>query len=122
MQEAKRNGAELPKIMILLDSAGNLATQKEIDDATSGSDKADMTRAKLLKSAFRILMTKLGICKIPFIFTNNTYVMCENVHRRIFLYFRPFRSIKRIQPQEIVFMFFEKLDFKIRDNFFRGFG
>ena len=32
-----------------------------------------MTRAKLLKSAFRILMTKLGICKIPFIFTNHTY-------------------------------------------------
>ena len=63
----------MPKILIALDSAGNLATQKEIDDAKSGSDKADMTRAKLLKSAFRILMTKLGICKIPFLFTNHTY-------------------------------------------------
>lgn len=71
--EQKNKGAELPKILIALDSAGNLATQKEIDDAKSGSDKADMTRAKLLKSAFRILMTKLGICKIPFIFTNHTY-------------------------------------------------
>ena len=71
--EQKNKGIELPKILIALDSAGNLATQKEIDDAKSGSDKADMTRAKLLKSAFRILMTKLGICKIPFIFTNHTY-------------------------------------------------
>jgi RecA/RadA recombinase len=71
--EQKNKGIELPKILIALDSAGNLATQKEIDDAKSGSDKADMTRAKLLKSAFRILMTKLGICKIPFLFTNHTY-------------------------------------------------
>jgi RecA/RadA recombinase len=72
--EQKKKGAELPKIMIVLDSAGNLATQKEIDDARSGSDKSDMTRAKLLKSTFRILMTKLGICKIPFLFTNHTYM------------------------------------------------
>lgn len=71
--EQKNKGIELPKIMICLDSAGNLATQKEVDDAKSGSDKADMTRAKLLKSTFRILMTKLGICKIPFLFTNHTY-------------------------------------------------
>jgi RecA/RadA recombinase len=71
--EQKKKGAKLPRIMLCLDSAGNLATQKEVDDAKSGSDKADMTRAKLLKSTFRILMTKLGICKIPFIFTNHTY-------------------------------------------------
>lgn len=70
-QQAK--GLVIPKVMIILDSAGNLATQKEIDDAKSGSDKADMTRSKLLKSTFRILMTKLGIVKVPFIFTNHTY-------------------------------------------------
>lgn len=71
--EQKNKGYELPKIMVVLDSAGNLATQKEVDDARSGSDKADMTRAKLLKSTFRILMTKLGIVKVPFIFSNHTY-------------------------------------------------
>lgn len=70
----KKKGVTLPKILIVLDSAGNLATQKEIDDAKTGADKSDMTRAKLLKSTFRILMTKLGICKIPFIFTNHTYM------------------------------------------------
>ena len=47
--EQKKKGIELPKIMVVLDSAGNLATQKEIDDAKTGSSKADMTRAKLLK-------------------------------------------------------------------------
>ena len=74
LMEQKKKGVNLPKIMIVLDSAGNLATQKEIDDAKSGSDKADMTRAKLLKSTFRILMTRMGICKIPFLFSNHTYM------------------------------------------------
>ena len=37
-------------MMIILDSAGNLATQKEINDAISGSEKSEMTRSKILKS------------------------------------------------------------------------
>ena len=73
MQDIKRSGGTIPKIMIILDSAGNLATQKEIDDAASGSEKADMTRSKILKSIFRIIMTPLADLKIPFIFTNHTY-------------------------------------------------
>jgi len=81
--EQKKKGVELPKILIALDSAGNLATQKEVDDAKSGSDKADMTRAKLLKSTFRILMTKLGICKIPFLFTNHTYQTQDLFSRQV---------------------------------------
>jgi RecA/RadA recombinase len=81
--EQKNKGAEIPKILIALDSAGNLATQKEVDDAKSGSDKADMTRAKLLKSTFRILMTKLGICKIPFLFTNHTYMTQDLFSKQI---------------------------------------
>jgi len=71
--ENKRKGVTIPKILLCLDSAGNLATQKEIDDSLSGSDKADMTRAKVLKSIFRILMTRMAEVKMPFIFTNHTY-------------------------------------------------
>ena len=73
MQEIKRKGGEIPKLMIILDSAGNLATAKEIADAASGSEKSDMTRSKILKSIFRIIMTPLADLKIPFIFTNHTY-------------------------------------------------
>lgn len=73
MIEQKEKGFKLPKIMVVLDSAGNLATAKEVKDAIDGSEKADMTRAKLLKSTFRILMTRMGICKMPFLFTNHTY-------------------------------------------------
>jgi RecA/RadA recombinase len=71
--EQKRKGIEIPKVMVALDSAGNLATQKEIDDAVSGSEKSDMTRAKVLKSIFRIIMTPMAECKIPFIFSNHSY-------------------------------------------------
>lgn len=75
--EQKDKGIELPKIMVCLDSAGNLATQKEINDAVSGSDKRDMTRTQVLKSTFRILMTQFGLCKIPFVFTNHTYAKID---------------------------------------------
>lgn len=83
MQDAKRNGAELPKIMIILDSAGNLATQKEIDDAVSGSEKSDMTRSKILKSIFRIIMTPMADLKIPFLFTNHTYQTQDFISRQV---------------------------------------
>lgn len=83
MQDAKRSGAELPKLMIILDSAGNLATQKEIDDAVSGSDKSDMTRSKILKSIFRIIMTPLADLKIPFLFTNHTYQTQDFISRQV---------------------------------------
>ena len=83
MQEVKRNGGKTPKIMMILDSAGNLATQKEIDDARSGSEKADMTRSKVLKSIFRIIMTPLADLKIPFIFTNHTYQTQDFISRQV---------------------------------------
>ena len=74
---------KLPKIMVVLDSAGNLATQKEIEDAKTGSSKADMTRATLLKSTFSIIMTQFGICKIPFLFTNHTYQTQDLFSRQV---------------------------------------
>ena len=83
MQEIKRAGGEVPKIMIVLDSAGNLATAKEIEDAASGSEKSDMTRSKVLKSIFRIIMTPLADLKIPFLFTNHTYRTQDFISRQV---------------------------------------
>lgn len=73
LMEAKEKGAKLPKIMICLDSLGMLATTKEIDDAISGNTAADMTRAKSIRSLFRIITSDLTGLGIPFIFTNHTY-------------------------------------------------
>lgn len=64
---------EKDKVVILIDSIGNLASKKEIDDAKSGSDKADMTRAKRLKSLWRIVTPHLKIKDIPLISINHTY-------------------------------------------------
>jgi len=43
------------RILILIDSIGNLASKKEVDDALDGKSTADMTRAKQLKSLFRMI-------------------------------------------------------------------
>lgn len=83
MQEVKRAGGKTPKIMMILDSAGNLATAKEIEDARSGSEKSDMTRSKVLKSIFRIIMTPMADLKIPFLFTNHTYQTQDFISRQV---------------------------------------
>lgn len=71
--EKKEAGMNIPKVMFILDSVGNLATQKEIDDAKAGNDKADMTKAKQIRSIFRILMQKMGIIGGTFAFSNHVY-------------------------------------------------
>jgi RecA/RadA recombinase len=73
MMEAKEKGFKTPKIAICLDSLGMLATTKEIDDAQSGNTAADMTRAKMVRSLFRIITSDLTGLGIPFLFTNHTY-------------------------------------------------
>lgn len=69
----KEEGYELPKMMIILDSVGNMASTKEVEDAKSGKNKQDMTRAKALKSLFRIISSDLGYLKIPMVATNQIY-------------------------------------------------
>jgi RecA/RadA recombinase len=73
MMEAKEKGFKTPKLMVCLDSLGMLATTKEIDDAISGNTAADMTRAKSIRSLFRIITSDLTGLGIPFVFTNHTY-------------------------------------------------
>jgi RecA/RadA recombinase len=60
-------------IMIIVDSVGNLASKKEVDDALDGKSVADMTRAKQMKSLFRMITPHLTIKDIPMIVINHTY-------------------------------------------------
>lgn len=78
------SGKQMPKLMIVLDSLGNLASKKEIADAESGEHKADMTRAKQLKSIFRIVTAQLADLNIPLVATNHTYMTQEMYPREIF--------------------------------------
>jgi RecA/RadA recombinase len=65
------------KVIIIVDSVGNLASKKEVDDALDGKSTADMTRAKQLKSLFRIVTPSLTINDIPLIVINHTYKTLE---------------------------------------------
>lgn len=61
------------ELMIFIDSIGNLASRKEVDDALDGKSVADMTRAKQLKSLFRMLTPHLSLKDIPMVVVNHTY-------------------------------------------------
>jgi len=60
-------------MMMCLDSLGMLSTTKEVEDTEAGKETRDMTRAQVLKAAFRVLTLKLGKAGIPMIVTNHTY-------------------------------------------------
>jgi RecA/RadA recombinase len=60
-------------MMFVLDSLGNLSTTKEMEDIAEGKDTRDMTRAQLIRGAFRVLTLKLGKAKVPLILTNHVY-------------------------------------------------
>ena len=69
----KQDEADRQPIMLCLDSLGMLSTTKEVDDTADGKETRDMTRAQVLKAAFRVLTLKLGKSKVPMIVTNHTY-------------------------------------------------
>jgi RecA/RadA recombinase len=61
------------KVIIVLDSIGNLASKKEVEDSIEGKSVADMSRAKQMKSLFRMVTPHLTIKDIPMIVVNHTY-------------------------------------------------
>ena len=60
-------------VIIVIDSVGNLASKKEVDDALKQNSAADMTRAKQLKSLFRMVTPHLNLKDIPLVVVNHTY-------------------------------------------------
>ena len=64
-------------IIILVDSIGNLASKKEVEDALEGKSVADMSRAKQIKSLFRMVTPHLTLKDIPMVVVNHTYKTLE---------------------------------------------
>ena len=60
-------------VMIIVDSIGNLASKKEVEDARDQKSVADMTRAKAIKSLLRIITPHLTLRDIPMVMVNHTY-------------------------------------------------
>jgi RecA/RadA recombinase len=62
------------KLIIIIDSIGNLASKKEVEDALAEKSVADMSRAKQVKSLFRMITPHLNLKDIPMIVVNHTYM------------------------------------------------
>ena len=60
-------------VCIVIDSVGNLASKKEVEDALNEKSVADMSRAKQMKSLFRIVTPHLNLKDIPMVVVNHTY-------------------------------------------------
>jgi len=65
------------KIIIMIDSIGNLASKKEVEDAINEKSVADMTRAKAFKGLFRMVTPMLTLKDIPLLAVNHTYMTQE---------------------------------------------
>ena len=61
------------KVVVVIDSIGNLASKKELEDALSEKSVADMSRAKALKGLFRMVTPYLTMKNIPLLAVNHTY-------------------------------------------------
>jgi RecA/RadA recombinase len=73
LDEARAAKQETPKVFLVLDSLGNLASKKEKEDAVSGNTVRDMTKQQVIRSLFRTTTVDLAANKIPFVITNHTY-------------------------------------------------
>lgn len=71
------------RVMIVIDSIGNLASKKEVEDALEGKSVADMTRAKQIKSLFRMVTPHLNLKDIPMVTINHTYKTLEMYARDV---------------------------------------
>lgn len=79
LMEAKKGD----HLIIMIDSIGNLASLKEVEDTIKGESKADMTRAKQLKSLSRMITPYLSIKDIPCIAINHTYASQDGSNKQV---------------------------------------
>lgn len=71
------------KVFFMVDSIGNLASNKETNDALADKDSADMTRAKTLKSFGRIITPRLRIKDLPCFIVGHTYDTMEMYSKKV---------------------------------------
>jgi len=70
-------------VFIIIDSVGNLASKKEVEDALNEKSVADMSRAKQLKSLFRMVTPHLNLKDIPMVAVSHTYNTMEMFSKQV---------------------------------------
>lgn len=69
----KTNPTEKKRFIVFFDSLGNIASKKECEDAVNGKMVADMSRAKAVKSFFRVVTPYINLMCVPMIVVAHTY-------------------------------------------------
>jgi intein/homing endonuclease len=100
-EEAKAKGETPPKIMIVLDSLGNLTSIKEKADTVSGDNKRDMTKQQAIRRLFRVNGLQFAMHGIPFIVNNHVYD-CIFGDAKVKMENDEFRNINKINKGEKV--------------------
>ncbi|QJT71751.1 recombination protein [Shewanella phage Thanatos-1] len=102
------------KVIIFIDSIGNMASKKETEDALNEKTVADMSRAKALKSLFRIVTPYFSLKDIPCVAVNHSIETMEMFSKtvmtggcvvagtKIQLADGSFKNVEDIQPGERV--------------------
>jgi len=101
LKEEKIAGNDIDPTIVFLDSIGQLASNKEVEDAIDGKNKVDMSRAKAIKSLFRIINADLGYLDIPLVCTNHTY-KCFTKETEILMSDNTYKHINDIDVGEYV--------------------
>lgn len=90
VEELKADSANLlndinegDNVLICVDSIGMLRSDKEAKDAMDNDIKADMTRAKELKSFFRIVTGEAAIKQIPIVIVNHSYQTMDKFSKEV---------------------------------------
>ena len=71
------------KLLVVIDSLGNLASRKEVTDALKGEDKVDLTRAKKIKALYRMIGPRLPLKEVYMVVVNHTYDTIETYSKEI---------------------------------------
>jgi len=71
------------KVMIVIDSIGNLLSTKEYEDSRIDSGKRDMTKSQELKSLFRTMVLPSAAKNIPVIVVNHEYSTLELYSKKV---------------------------------------
>jgi len=71
--ETIKENLKPPKIIIVLDSLGNLTSEKESSDTKDGNDKRDMTKQQAIRKLFRVNGMKLAKYGIPMVVNGHLY-------------------------------------------------
>lgn len=62
------------RVIFVVDSLGNMSSKKEMEDAIEGKSVQDMSRAKQMKSIFRMITPYLNRLDIPMVAVNHVYM------------------------------------------------